>query len=61
MPYVTIDEDSRFVVSDRVRTDFNNGEEYRRLRGERLQLPAVPIDQPDREALRWHNLNRFVG
>jgi putative restriction endonuclease len=32
--YVTIDEDFRFVVSDRVRSDFNNGEEYRRMHGE---------------------------
>lgn len=58
--YVTIDEDFRFVVSDRVRSDFNNGEEYRRLHGERLRLPVAKIHQPDREALRWHNLNRFL-
>jgi putative restriction endonuclease len=59
--YVTIDEDFRLVVSDRVRSDFNNGEEYRRLHGERLKLPATPIHQPDKDALRWHNLNQFLG
>jgi putative restriction endonuclease len=59
--YVTIDEDFRFVVSDRVKSDFNNGEEYRRLHGERLRLPRASSHQPDREALRWHNLNRFLG
>jgi putative restriction endonuclease len=55
--YVTIDEDFRFVVSDRVRSDFNNGEEYRRMHGEHLKLPMVPIHRPNREAPRWHNLN----
>jgi putative restriction endonuclease len=58
--YVTIGEDFRFVVSDRVRSDFNNGEEYRRLHGQRLHLPANPIHWPDREALRWHNLKQFL-
>jgi hypothetical protein len=32
----------RVVVSDRVRTDFNNGNEYRRLHGQKLQLPSNP-------------------
>jgi putative restriction endonuclease len=59
--YVTIDEDFRFVVSDRVRSDFNNGDEYIRLHGQRLKLPAAPIHQPDQDALRWHNLNKFLG
>jgi putative restriction endonuclease len=59
--YVTFDEDFRFVVSDRVRSDFNNGEEYRRLHGQRLNLPEMPIHQPDRKILKWHNLNKFLA
>ncbi len=59
--YVTFDENLRFVVSDRVRSDFNNGEEYRRLHGQQLHLPLTPLNRPDREALRWHNTNRFLG
>ncbi len=59
--YVTFDEDLRFVVSDRVRSDFNNGEEYRRLHGQRLNLPAMSIHQPQQEVLRWHNQNKFLG
>ncbi|HEX3652247.1 MAG TPA: HNH endonuclease [Rhizomicrobium sp.] len=59
--YVTVDEDFRFVVSDRVRTDFNNGNEYRRLHGTTLFLPQAPANQPDRTALRWHNQERFLG
>ena len=59
--YITFDEDLRLVVSDRVRTDFNNGNEYRRLHGQRLSLPDAVIARPDPEQLRWHRDNRFLG
>ena len=57
--YVTIDQSHRFVVSARVKTDFNNGEEYRRLHGARLSLPVHPSNRPDPAALVWHNENIF--
>jgi putative restriction endonuclease len=59
--YVTIDEQLRFVVSDRVKTDFNNGNEYRRLHGAAVSIPAASQFQPDRVALRWHNETVFLG
>lgn len=59
--YVTIDEKLNFVVSDRVRTEFNNGNEYRRLHGTKISEPASPADQPDRAVLRWHNETIFLG
>lgn len=59
--YATIDGDYRFVVSDKVRDVFNNGNEYRRLHGQRIWLPANPRLQPDRSALAWHNENKFLG
>jgi len=59
--YVTIDEQLKFVVSDRVRTDFNNGNEYRRLHGTLVSVPAFSKFQPDRAALRWHNETKFLG
>jgi putative restriction endonuclease len=52
--YLTFDEDLRVVVSDRVRTEFQNGNEYRRLQGERLRVPANPNFRPDSECLKWH-------
>jgi len=58
--YVTIDEKLRFVVSDRVRTDFNNGNEYRRLHGTLVSVPAAQSLQPNLQALRWHNDERFL-
>jgi putative restriction endonuclease len=58
--YVTIDEQLKFVVSDRVKADFNNGNEYRRLHGTPVKVPTVPNFQPDKAALRWHNDTIFL-
>ena len=58
--YITFDEDLRLVVSDRVRTDFNNGNEYRRLHGQRLIEPQGIGARPDPEQLRWHREFRFI-
>jgi putative restriction endonuclease len=59
--YATFDEDLRFVVSDRVRTEFNNGEEYRRLHGMKLKAPGDVRLQPDGSALDWHRNKVFLG
>jgi putative restriction endonuclease len=59
--YLTFDEDLRVVVSDRVRSDFNNGNEYRRLHGEQLRLPRGLGMRPQGERLKWHRENRFLG
>lgn len=59
--YLTFDEDLRVVVSDRVRTDFNNGNEYRRLHGQPLRPPCQPALHPNLERFKWHRENRFVG
>jgi putative restriction endonuclease len=59
--YATIDSDYRFVVSEKVRDIFNNGNEYRRLHGVKMRLPVNPMDRPSPESLRWHNENRYLG
>ncbi len=59
--YATIDPDYRFVVSEKVREVFNNGNEYRRLHGTQMWLPSNPAERPDRDALLWHNEKRFLG
>jgi putative restriction endonuclease len=59
--YGTVDTDFRFVVSSKVKEVFDNGEEYRRLHGTTLHLPARVLDRPDPEFLRWHNENRYLG
>jgi putative restriction endonuclease len=52
--YVTITPDRRFQVSRRLKTDFNNGEEYRKFAGKELWVPASAEDQPDPQLLEWH-------
>jgi len=59
--YATIDQNFRFFVSPKVKEIFDNGEEYRRLHGKILRLPGRKSDWPDRDLLRWHNDNRFLG
>jgi len=59
--YATIDTSHRFVVSNKIKEVFDNGDEYRRLHGKALRLPSRILDRPDPELLRWHNENRFLG
>lgn len=59
--YLTFDNDLRMVVSDRVRTDFNNGNEYGRLHGQQLVVPDAIKARPDPEQLRWHQQHKFLG
>jgi putative restriction endonuclease len=59
--YATIDANHRFVVSNKVKEVFDNGEEYRRLHGKSLLLPGSRSDWPDRALLQWHNENKFAG
>ena len=59
--YLTFDDDLRVVVSDRVRSEFNNGNEYRRLHGLELRLPENPRLRPDPRRLEWHRENRFAA
>ena len=59
--YATIDTNYRFVVSNKVKEVFDNGNEYRRLHGKVLRLPSRIPDRPDLNLLQWHNENRFLG
>jgi putative restriction endonuclease len=59
--YATVDTSHRFVVSNKVKEVFDNGDEYRCLHGKALRLPSRTSDRPDPEFLRWHNENRFLS
>jgi putative restriction endonuclease len=52
--YVTVTPDCCFRVSKRLKTDFDNGEEYRRFVGREVPVPTNPEDRPDCELLEWH-------
>ncbi len=58
--YVTVDPNLHFLVSERVREQFENGREYYRFNGVELQnLPDSINDQPSREFIKWHNEKCF--
>ena len=60
--YVTLDRDLKFVVSARVREEYENGREYYAYHGRRLgNLPDAVRDQPTREFIDWHNERIYVG
>jgi putative restriction endonuclease len=52
--YVTISPDHRFLVSGRLRSDFDNGEHYHRLHGSTVWLPESEPERPSRGLLEWH-------
>jgi putative restriction endonuclease len=60
--YMTINPDHIVEVSRRIKEDFGNGKEYYAFHGHKLiNLPDIPIDQPAKTSLIWHNENIFVG
>lgn len=60
--YVTVSEDCRFLVSPRIREEFENGREYYRLDNHPLvALPADEANRPSAEFLSWHNRERFLA
>jgi putative restriction endonuclease len=59
--FVTVAPDFRFEVSKRIREDFENGRDYYKLSGVRLNMPADLAKLPDPNLLRWHNEVRYLG
>jgi putative restriction endonuclease len=57
--YVTVTSDHHFEVSNRIKEEFDNGEEYRALHGKRIWVPPSPNLQPSSDFLTWHNDHKF--
>lgn len=57
--YVTVTPDHRFVVSQRLAKEWENGKIYYERNGARISLPRRSSDTPDPELLRWHNEHVF--
>jgi putative restriction endonuclease len=53
--YVTVTPDYRFLVSQRLNEDWQNGKVYYQLDGQRIELPKDSRCYPDRETLEWHS------
>ncbi len=58
--YVTITPDGRFLVSRRLKTDYDNGEPYMPFHGEPIWMPREADRRPNREALEWHANSLFL-
>ena len=57
--YVTITPDFRFLVSRRLKDEFENGRTYYAYDGNAVRVPEREADRPDRELLAWHVKERF--
>ena len=52
--YIGVDPSHRLVVSQRLREDFGNGEQFYAKAGRVIALPDRKADRPHREFLEWH-------
>lgn len=60
--YVSVDPlDRRFVVSGRIREDFENGRDYYALHGRQLRDPRDQRSIPSKENLSFHAERVFLG
>jgi putative restriction endonuclease len=59
--YVTVSPEGRFLVSHRLKDDYDNGEPYFPFHGKAIWVPGDPTSQPDRQALEWHSDAVFRG
>ena len=60
--YVTITPDFRVRVSERLRTEFQNGHRYYPFHDRPLvSVPAAAGLRPSRDALEWHEHNKFLA
>ncbi len=57
--YVTVTPDHRFVVSKRLKEEWENGRIYYAHHGKPIALPDSAADRPDPALLRWHNEQVF--
>jgi len=59
--YITVTPDYEVEASRRMKEDFNDGENYRKLHGKRIWVPERVTMRPDPAALQWHNERKFRG
>ena len=59
--YVTVTPDHRFLVSGKLKEDFENGEPYYPFHGSTIWSPSESQSRPRREFLEWHADAIFKG
>jgi putative restriction endonuclease len=59
--YLTVTKDLKAEVSQKIKEEYENGQDYYALHGRALSvIPSRKIDRPSIEFLQWHNQNVFV-
>ena len=62
MGYLTITNELKVEVSNRIKEEFQNGKEYYKYHGVNLSnLPSRDFDKPKDNFLEWHNTNVYKG
>lgn len=59
--YITVTPELRVEASQRMKDDFNDGDNYVRLHGSSIWVPESTELRPDPEVLAWHNENVYRG
>ena len=59
--YITVKPDLEIVVSHRLKSEFDNGQEYSVFHGTQLRPPNRPEHVPSATFLEWHNETCFVA
>jgi predicted restriction endonuclease len=59
--YVTVTPDYVFLVSQRLKKDFDNGSTYFPFNRRSISVPRNAEDRPDPELLQWHSSERYLG
>jgi putative restriction endonuclease len=59
--YITISPSYNVEVSRRIKEEFENGRDYYRYHGEKINLPVQLKDYPSSDFLDWHNSKIFKG
>ena len=60
--YITVNDDYKVEVSKRLNQDFGNGKMYYEYHGKELiNIPDNKGELPEKEYLRWHNENIYLG
>jgi putative restriction endonuclease len=57
--YVTVTPDLHFLVSHRIKEEFDNGRHYYALHGCKIEPPKDSDKRPDPNAMAWHNDHSF--
>jgi putative restriction endonuclease len=58
--YITVNDAYTIEVSKKIKEEFENGRDYYKYHGQSLiSIPINKTDLPDKDFLRWHNVNIF--